>query len=133
MNKMMKKPHQPGSLQVTKIVISLIAVLFISACASVPAPTEQIAISNEAVKNANSAGSSEFAPVQFRSAMGKMEAANRAMQEKKYALARQLSEQAQVDAQLALEMTRAAKAQKASDALQEDNRVLRQEIDRKTK
>lgn len=130
---MMKKLQQPGSFQLTKIAISLIAVLFVSACASIPAPTEQIAISNEAVKNASNAGSNEFAPVQLKSAIEKMASANRAMQEKKYVLARQLSEQAQVDAQLALEMTRSAKAQKAAEALEEDNRVLRQEIDRKTK
>lgn len=130
---MINKLYQSGSLQLKNILISLVTAIVVSACASLPAPTEQIALSNEALRNANSAGSNEFAPVQLKSAMDKMESANRAMNEKKHVLARQLSEQAQVDAQLALEMTRAAKAQKAADALQEDNRVLRQEIDRKTK
>lgn len=130
---MMKKTHQHGSFQLAKLIVSLIAVFAVSACASIPAPTEQVAISNEAVRNANSADSNEYAPVQIKSAMEKMVSANRAMNEKKYVVARQLAEQAQVDAQLALEMTRAAKAQKAADALLEDNRVLRHEIDRKTK
>lgn len=49
-----------------------------------------------------------------------------------YVLARRLAEQAQVDAQLAAATARSAKAQKAASALQEDNRVLRQEIFRKT-
>ncbi|HWR78164.1 MAG TPA: hypothetical protein VN283_13260 [Thiobacillus sp.] len=44
-----------------------------------------------------------------------------------------LAEQAEVDAKLAAEMARSAKAQKAADALQEDIRVLRQEIDRQSK
>jgi hypothetical protein len=64
--------------------------------------------------------------------MEKMDGAERAMAEKKYDQARQLAEQAQVDAQLAEATARSAKAQKAADAVQEDSRVLRQEIDRKT-
>ena len=52
------------------------------------------------------------------------------MTEEDYPLARQLSEEAQVDAQLAVATARAAKAQKAASALQEDNRVLKKEIDR---
>jgi hypothetical protein len=62
-----------------------------------------------------------------------MEAAERAMVAKDYVLARQLAEEAQVDAQLAGTMARSAKAKKAADALQEDSSVLRQEIDRKSK
>jgi hypothetical protein len=48
-------------------------------------------------------------------------------------LAQQLAEQAQVDAKLAIAMARGAKAKKAADALQEDSRILSQEIGRKTK
>jgi hypothetical protein len=62
-----------------------------------------------------------------------MAAAERAMVDKNYELARTLAEQAQVDAQLAGAMARSAKATKAAEALQEDSRVLRQELDRKTK
>ncbi len=58
--------------------------------------------------------------------------AERAMTERDYELARQLAEQAQIDAKLAGTMARSSKAQKAADALQEGSRVLRQEIDRQT-
>lgn len=110
-----------------------IAALFaLAGCASTPAPTEQMAVSKTAVSNASSAGGNEFAPLQFKAAMDKMDGAERAMIKKDYVLARQLAEQAQVDAQLAGAMARSAKAKKAADALQEDSRVLRQEIDRKT-
>jgi hypothetical protein len=64
--------------------------------------------------------------------MNKMAGAEQAMAAEDYVLARQLAEQAQVDAQLAAATARSAKAQKAANALQEDNRVLRQEIDRNT-
>ena len=82
---------------------------------------------------ASSAGGNEAAPLLLKSAMDKMNAAERAMTEKKYEHARQLAEQAQVDAQLAEATARSVKAQNAADALQEDSRVLRQEIERKTK
>ena len=55
--------------------------------------------------------------------MEKMDAAEKAMAEEDYPLARQLAEEAQVDAQLAATTARSAKAQKAASALQEDNRV----------
>lgn len=112
--------------------ISLTAALLMTGCASIPAPTEQIAVSKVAVESASSAGGNEFAPLQLKSAMDKMDAAERAMTVEDYALAKQLAEQAQVDAQLASATARSAKAQKAAGALQEGNRVLRQELNRKT-
>ena len=111
---------------------AVISAIFIAGCASIPAPTEQMAVSKAAVNNALSAGSNEFAPVQLKSAMEKMDAAERAMTERNYELARQLAEQAQIDAKLAGTMARSSKAQKAADALQEGSRVLRKEIDRQT-
>jgi len=104
--------------------------LTIAGCASIPPPTGQMAVSKAAVISANSAGGNEYAPVMLKSAMDKMDAADRAMAEKSYVIARQLAEQAQVDAQLAAATARSTKAQKAAGALQEGNRVLRQEIDR---
>ena len=126
-NQMMPK------INLARIGVTVAVAIFMAGCASAPAPTEQMAISRAAVSNASSAGGNEFAPLQLKSAMEKMDGAERAMAEKKYDQARQLAEQAQVDAQLAEATARSAKAQKAADAVQEDIRVLRQEIDRKTK
>ena len=113
-----------------RLGITAASVIFISACAGIPAPTEQMAVSKAAVNNASSAGGNEFAPLQLKSAMEKMDSAERAMTEENYLVARQLAEQAQVDAQLAAATARSSKAQKAASALQEDTRVLRQELDR---
>lgn len=107
-----------------------VTALILSACAGLPAPTEQIAVSKVAVSNAVSAGSNEFAPLPLKLAMDKMDNAERAMTAEDYLLARRLAEQAQVDAQLAAATSRSVKAQKAASALQESNRVLRKEIDR---
>jgi hypothetical protein len=108
------------------------AAILLAGCASTQAPVEQMAVSRAAVVNAKSSGGDEFAPLQLKSAMEKMDAAEHAMKDKNYKLARQLAEQAQVDAQLAAVMARSVKAKKAADVLQEDSRILRQEIERKS-
>ncbi len=127
----MKKFHQNSSYQkLRSICASVATAIFIAGCASIPPPTEQMAVAKVAVSNASSAGGNEFAPLQLRSAMEKMDAAERAMAAEEYGLARQLAEEARADAQLAAATARSAKAQKAANALQEDNRALRQEIDR---
>jgi uncharacterized protein with von Willebrand factor type A (vWA) domain len=117
---------------VSSLLTFLSAALLLAACASTPAPTEQMALSRAAVSNATSAGGNEYAPVQLKSAVDKMDAAERAMSAKDYVRARQLAEQAQVDAQVAEATARSAQAKKAADAVQDDSRILRQEIDRKT-
>ena len=109
----------------------LASVLLIAGCSGIP-PTEQIAVSKAAVNTASSAGGTQFAPVPMRTAMEKMDAAERAMVTKDYPLALRLAEQAQVDAQLAASTARSIKAQNAATELQQSNRVLRQEIDRST-
>jgi Zn-dependent protease with chaperone function len=130
---MMKKYYQTTSYQMLRrIGLTAGAVIFMAGCASAPAPTVQMAVSRAAVVEANSAGSSEFAPQQLKSATEKMAGAERAMANEDYVLARQLAEQAQVDAQLASATAHTAKAKKAAEAVQEDSRVLRQELNRKT-
>lgn len=127
----MKKTDLLRSFQMMRgIGVSAAVAIFIAGCASIPAPTEQMAVSKVAVSNATSAGGNEFAPQALKAAMEKMYAAERAMAEQDYLRARQLAEQAQVDAQLAAVTARSAKAQKAAQELQEGNRVLQQEIER---
>jgi hypothetical protein len=67
------------------------------------------------------------------SAREKLMLANKAMQAKDYKLAVDLAAQAQADAKLAQGKANSAKAQAAADALQDDIRVLREELDRTAK
>jgi hypothetical protein len=90
--------------------------------------TAEVAVSKAAVDNAAGAGASEFAPVEMRSAREKLARANQAMAAKDYALASDLATQAQADARLAQGKSNSAKAQLAADALQDDIRVLREEL-----
>lgn len=107
--------------------------LAMAGCASLPAPTEQLALANAEVSQAQSAGSAEYAPVELRTAQSKLEQAQRAMQNKDYLQAKRWAEEAEVDAKLARTKTQSAKAQKTVAELQEGIRVLQTEIQRKTR
>lgn len=112
-------------------VAALAAVLGLAACASQKAPaTADVAVSRNAVANAVQAGAAELAPAEITAARAKMMRASEALAAKDYRLARELAVQAQADAQLAQSKANSAKATAASNALNEDLRVLRQEVDR---
>ena len=109
------------------------AAVIAAGCAGVPAPTEQMAVAKAALSSAVSAGGVEYAPVEMRTAQEKMDRANRAMAKEEYDAARRLAAEAESDARLAEKMAQAAKARKAESVTQEDIRVLREEMNRKTK
>lgn len=110
------------------------AVVLTAACSSLKTPaTADVAVSKAAIDNAAGAGGSEFAPVEMKSAREKIVLANQAMVAKDYKLASELATQAQADAKLAQGKAYSGKAQMASDALQDDIRVLREELDRANK
>ncbi len=113
--------------------IFAVTVILIAGCASIPAPTEQLAVSRAEVTSATRDGGNEFAPLELRSAVDKMERAERAMAAEDYVLARRLAEQAQLDARLAATRTGVAKAEKSVEDSQESNRILQEEIRRTTR
>lgn len=131
---MMKKAirFQLSQLMRKRGVAVLLAggVLLMAGCASVPAPTAQMAVSKAAVEHASSAGTTEFAPVELQSAKDKLARAEKAMAQEHYELARQLAEEAQADARLAEAKSETAQAQKAAQDSQAASRALRQEINR---
>ena len=95
--------------------------------------TASVAVSTAAVDNAAGAGAAEFAPLEMNSARSKMAQANKALAAKDYKLANDLATQAQADAKLAQSKADSAKAKTAADALQDDIRVLREELERSSK
>ncbi len=100
-------------------------------CSSLKTPaTADVAVSKAAVDNAAGAGAAQFAPVEMLAARDKLALANKAMAAKDYKQARDMAAQAQADAKLAQGKANSAKAQAAADALQEDIRVLREELER---
>lgn len=113
------------------VAVCGVVLVLTAACSSLKTPaTASVAVSAAAVENATSAGGAEFAPIEMNAAREKMARANTAMANKDYKLARDLANQAQADAKLAQGKANSAKAQTAADALQDDVRVLREELDR---
>ncbi|WP_420130788.1 DUF4398 domain-containing protein [Rhodoferax ferrireducens] len=110
------------------------AVVLMVGCSSMKTPaTADVAVSKAAVDNAAGAGGAEFAPAEMNSAREKLALANKAMAAKDYKLAADLANQAQADAKLAQGKANSAKAQAAANALQDNIRVLREELDRNNK
>jgi len=107
------------------------AALLAVGCSSLKTPaTADVAVSKAAVENAGDAGGAEFAPVEMSAARTKLAQANQAMAAKDYKTARDLASQAQADAKLAQAKANSAKAQTIANTLQEDIRVMREELDR---
>jgi hypothetical protein len=108
-----------------------IAVATAVGCSSMKTPaTADVAVSKAAVDSAASADGAEYAPLEMRSAREKLAKANKALANKDYEVAADLANQAQADASLAQGKAGSAKAKIAADALQDDIRVLREELKR---
>lgn len=116
-----------------RLAVGVFAVIVLAACASMPPPTSELAVSTAAVAHAAGAGANEAAPNDMSTAREKLARANKAMIDKDYPMALKLSQQAQADARLAESKADAARAQKAADAVQADNQALREELARKVK
>jgi hypothetical protein len=121
---------RPGA----KLLCAIAAMLALGACASQKTPaTADVAVSRAAVENATSAGAADLAPAEMQSARDKLMRANQALAAKDYGVARDLANQASVDAKLAQSKANSAKASNAADELQQSIRVLREELDRNSK
>ena len=100
--------------------------LVLAGCAGNP-PTEQYAVTQSAVNSAISAGGTEFAAVEMKSAQDKLKEAELAMHEKEYDKARRLAEQAEWDARVAERKAQAAKAEQAVQDARKGVEELREE------
>lgn len=107
------------------------AALTMVGCSSMKTPAAaSVAVSAAALDNAVGADGALFAPIEMAAARDKMARANQAMAAKNYKDALTWADAAQVDAKLAQSKANSAKAQAVSDTLQEDLRVLREELAR---
>jgi len=119
--------------QSLRMAAPVLALLALAACASLPPPTSELAVSTAAVAHAAGAGAMEASPVDMTNARDKLARANKAMVDKDYKLALSLSNEAQADARLAEAKANAARAAKAAAAVQADSDALREELARKVK
>ena len=113
------------------MALAAAGLVLVTGCSSLKTPaTADVAVSRAAVENAAGAGAAELAPAEMTAAREKMVRANQALAAKDYKLARDLANQAQADAKLAQSKANSAKATSAANALNDDIRVMREELDR---
>jgi hypothetical protein len=91
--------------------------LVLAACASVPAPLQELAEAERAVQTAADADAMTLAPAEFEKARGKLEAAKAALAAQQHVQARQLAEQSFVDAELAAITARTVTAERLAAAI----------------
>jgi len=113
-----------------RIGLLAVALFVVSGCSSTPKPRTEIALSGEALQNAEVAGAAKLAPLELRSAKEKQDLAEAAMQRDKYTTAKRLSEQAAVDAELAKAKAEAEKSRLAVTEVEDSIRLIRTELDR---
>jgi len=104
----------------------------VAGCASVPEPTDKMAVAEAAILRASTSGTSVDAARELQLATDKLTAARQAMSSKEYERAGQLAEQATVDAQAAEIHAQSARSRKAAQETQDAALVLREEMNRKT-
>jgi len=106
------------------------ATLLLGACAGMPAPVAQMAVSEAAVERAAAAGAGDLAAVEMSSARDHMQRARAALADKDHDRALSLAEAAEVDARLAEATAAASRASRAAGEVSEGTRVLREELQR---
>jgi len=109
---------------------SFAVLLTLTGCASAPIPTEQFAVSKTAIDSATTAGATEYAPLELKTARDKLDAAQRAVDEKDYRAASALAQEAQFDAKLAETKALSEKAKKSVAETQDNLRTLLNEVNR---
>lgn len=95
-------------------ILVLIASASVSGCVSkAPRPVTELVLADTALESAENAGAREYAPIEFRVAREKKDAADEAIANKQYAIARRLVLEARVDAELAKAASDAEKSRLA--------------------
>jgi hypothetical protein len=113
---------------------TIFAIIFmvsvIPACAGV-APMEKMVKLESQIANARQAEAIVYAPLELKFAEDKYELAEGAIEDKKYDVARQLADEALLDAQLAEVKALSVRAEKEAQEMRESIETLRSELNRR--
>jgi galactokinase len=110
-----------------------VAATLLLGCATTVAPSaDALSAAVTAIDRAAGAGGNSHAPQEMQQARSKLQRAQTAMAASENSQTLAMLREAQVDAQLAEAKSEAAKARQAANAARESNRVLSEEIQRKT-
>ena len=104
------------------------AILLFAGCATTPRPTLELSRAANAIEQARIASAERDAPLDWRFALTAMTAATEADQAGKYDAAKQLSERAEIHAELARVKAQAAQARSDVQAHEAENQQLREQL-----
>lgn len=110
-----------------RLIFTLITTALLAACATMPPDFSLLDNARSAIEQAENAGASEYSPLELRFARERLQAAEVALSEDQGDLARRLTDESEIEAQLALARTQAALTraeladhQRALDELKDD-------------
>ncbi|MFP4207192.1 MAG: DUF4398 domain-containing protein [Wenzhouxiangella sp.] len=93
-----------------RLPILTAALIVLTACATTPPDPRLLNNAEQAIVTARTAGAEEYAPLELRFAVERLEAARFQFENNEAAVAGRLADEAEIEAQLALARTRAALA-----------------------
>jgi hypothetical protein len=111
-----------------KYGLILMLLLFTGCATSRPGP-DAFQSAERAIATAEQAGAEELAPVELRFAREKLDSARLGMEQKKYDIALYLVEESEINSELAIEKSRAAKARRKVNEQRRANEMLRDELE----
>ncbi len=111
-------------------LLAAAGVVVLTACASTPPPTAQMAVARASVERATGPAAAE-APIEMAAARDKLNRANAALAAKDFPLAKRLAEEAEADATLAEARSRNVRSARALTEVRDGIRMLREEMSRK--
>ena len=106
----------------------VIACLVLGACATTPPDPSVFESAQRAVDAAERAGAEELSPTELKFARDRLDLARVAVEKSKYDEALLAIEQSEINAELAIEKSRAARERRRVNELRRSNEVLREEL-----
>ena len=104
--------------------------LLLSACSSLPAPTEKIQLAEAAISHAEVVQAADYISPELTEARQKLTAARAAIARDDMVVAQQLAEQSALDADLAAAKAGTVKAKVVNDEMKKSTTTLKQEMQR---
>jgi hypothetical protein len=110
--------------------VGLAAIVGLAACASGDKPEREIGAAQVAISQAESANASLFAPAELHQARQKLEQAQHAVRDDEYERAKQLADEATVDAQLAQAKAQDDASKQSLEEMQRNIEAIRSQSER---
>jgi len=111
-----------------KFLFVAVVLLALTACTSIRPSPEAFVSAETGIAAAEKAGGDEFAPLEMRFAREKLASAHKGMEKQKYEVALYLVEQSEINSELAIEKSRAAKSRRRVNEQRKSNDELESKL-----